>query len=135
MKRRRGILKVELIVSCIVLMTTMTFVVPLCFRINLIWKDVTQHQIAVNELSNHLETLTQLSPTEAKQTIVALTPSDTCNASLPESVIEGKLQTDNLGTRVELKLDWKRPQGGQPVQLVGWLIPPDDSTLIEEASE
>jgi hypothetical protein len=118
---RSGLTVLELLVSAVLLMTVMTFVTTLCLQVRLVCRDIDHHRLALNELSNHLETLTQLTPAEAKQFVKSLTPSPECASTLAGSTLSGIVTEDSIGTRVQLELDWKRRNPGQPVVLSGWI--------------
>ena len=118
---RRGVLSIELIVSTVLLMTVMTFVTSMSFRVNQIWKQIGQQRIAVGELSNQLERLTVLSPDEIQAEIADLRPSDYCARSLDQPELVGVMSDDAIGIRVELKLNWQRRYPAPPIELTGWL--------------
>lgn len=123
---------IELIIACMVLVTVMTFVTTLCFQINKIWKDIGHHRIAVAELSNQLESLTQLSVAEAEIELESLEPTAYCLRTLRSPQLSGKLSADSIGTRIELSINWDKPNPGQPVVLVGWIV---EKQAIENVSE
>ncbi len=120
-RRRNGVTMVELVISAMLLVTVMTFVTSLSYSINLVWKDIGHYRIATGELSNQLENLTRLSRQEAQERVASLRPSEFSARTLREPVLDGQLVEDNLGTRVVLKLNWKRRNPGPPVELAGWL--------------
>jgi hypothetical protein len=104
-------------------MTVMTFVTTLCLQVRLVCRDIDHHRLAINELSNHLETITRLSRAEAEQAVKSLKPSPECASTLTQSSLSGSVSEDSIGTRVQLKIDWKRRNPGQPVVLIGWIQP------------
>lgn len=112
---------IELVISAMLLVTVMTFVTTLSYSINLVWKDIGHHRVAAGELSNQLESLTRLSHEEARKAVASLKPSEVCARTLLEPEIAGKLVDDNLGTRIELRINWNRRNPGKPVELVGWI--------------
>ena len=113
---------VELVISAMLLVTVMTFVTTLSFSINLVWKDIGHHRVAAGELSNQLESLTRLPLQEARVAVASLEPSELCRRTLKDPELSGQLVEDNLGTRVELSINWNRRNPGKPVQLVGWVF-------------
>lgn len=121
--RRGGIAAAELIISAVLLITVMSFVTTICFRINLVWKDINHHRVAMGELSNQLEELTQLSPQEARTAVDSLKPTAICARSLQNPEITGEVVDDELGSRILLQLNWKRSNPGKAVELVGWIVP------------
>lgn len=120
---RFGVTMIELVVSAVLLITIMCFVTSLSFRINLVWKDIGQHRVAVGELSNQLEHLTRLSRQDAAKALDSLTTSVVCARTLRNPELSGRLIDDNVGTRVVIQIVWERRHPGKPVELVGWLIP------------
>ena len=125
----------EILVTCVLMITVMGFITTNCVSANRVWKDIGQRRIAVCELSNHLDSITQLNVGQATEAIAALEPSSQCATVLRSPVLAGKLVTDNLGTRIELQLDWKRRFPGKPVILSGWLINTSPSSPEETGKE
>ncbi len=80
-----------------------------------------QYEVAVDELSNQLERLSNLSSEEFSQAAEELKPSPWVVDRLPEARLSATRIDDGDGDRIELQLAWKRP--GQPPPLVGvaWL--------------
>lgn len=125
--RRRGVTTIELVVSAMLLMAVMTFVTTLCFRINLVWKDIGHHRVAVGELSNQLESLQRMTPAEAQAAVESLEPSLLCRRTLRDPELEGELIADELGNRIVLQINWARRNPGQPIELAAWLATETDS--------
>jgi len=80
----------------------------------------------VHELSSHLEELTLLDTDTVAEKLKQLEPSLVCTERLPEAKLTGSLTEDNLGVRVQLALQWKRPVESKPIVLCGWLIDSED---------
>jgi hypothetical protein len=118
---RDGITAVELIISAGLLITVMSFVTTICFQINLVWKDINHHRVAMGELSNQLEELSRLSREDAQTAIDGLKPSSVCGRSLNKPELTGELIDDVFGTRIVLKINWDRRNPGKPMELVGWI--------------
>ena len=118
---RRGVVSIELIVAAVLLMTVMTFVTTLMFRVNRVWSEIGQHRVAAMELSNQMEQLTRLTRAEATVAIKSLQPSILCHRTLREPKLVGETSDDELGIRIELQINWQRLPPGQPVALSGWL--------------
>ncbi len=116
----------ELIVSSMLMIVIMSFVTTLCFRVNLVWKDIAHHRVAAGELSNQLETLTRLSGDEAESALQSLEASKACQRTLANPTLEGVLLKDELGTRVTIQIDWERRFPGKPIMLAAWLNPEPD---------
>jgi hypothetical protein len=77
----------------------------------------------MNELSNQLDRLVGLSPTELTAAIDAIEASDESRRTLLDPRLSAERIDDELGERVVLRLDWKRRYPGRPIELVGWLTP------------
>jgi hypothetical protein len=120
-RQRRGITAIELVVSAMLLMTVMTFVTTLCFRINMVWQDIGHHRVAVGELSNQLESLQRMTPAEAQEALGTLQPSALCRRTLRDPELDGEMIKDDLGNRIVLKINWTRQNPGQPIELAAWL--------------
>ena len=117
----------ELLVSVVILFSTVTVITSLIFKCGMIWKDVSQRRVAITELSSQLEELTLLDQDSAAEKIKQLELSKVCTERLPEAKLTGTLSEDNLGTRVQLSLNWKRSVESKPVILCGWLIEPEET--------
>lgn len=118
---RRGITAIELVVSAILLISVMTFMTTLCFRINLVWKDIGHHRVAVGELANQLESLQRMTFQGARKAIDDLQPSEICQQSLQNPELTGRLLEDELGNRIVLQINWTRRHPGQPIELAAWM--------------
>ena len=125
---RRGITAIELVVSAMLLMSVMTFVTTLCFRINMVWQDIGHHRVAVGELSNQLESLQRMTPAEAQEALGTLQPSALCRRTLRDPELEGELVKDDLGNRIVLQINWTRRNPGQPIELAAWLATDSSSS-------
>ncbi len=126
---RQGVTAIELVVSAMLLITVMTFMTSLCFRINLVWKDIGHHRVAVGELSNQLESLQRMTPQGAREALQIIQPSSLCRQTLRDPELRGQIVRDDLGERVVLQINWTRRHPGQPIELAAWL--PSDSAQPE----
>ncbi|MFK7765727.1 MAG: hypothetical protein AB8B55_00695 [Mariniblastus sp.] len=124
-KRQRssdGFTMSEIMVTCVLMITSMSFVTMMCVQANQIWKDIGHRRVAICELNNNLEVLTQMNSEDATSEVGLLKVSPECLATLSEAVISGSVVADNLGTRIELEIDWKRRFPGAPVKMSGWIL-------------
>lgn len=121
MNCRRGASMIELVVAAIVMVIVMSLVTTLCFRISLVWQDIGHRRVAVAELSNQLDRLTRMNPQQVRDELQTLKPSELSKRTLREPQLTGKMVQSDAGHQINLRLDWKRHQGGQPVELVGWI--------------
>ena len=137
---RSGTTMIELVVSAMLLVTVMTFVTTLAFRVGLIWKDTGHHRLAMNELSNQLEVLTSLNPDQIPDALKEVQPSPMVIGTLDQPELSGDWLDDELGRRIVLRLNWQRRNPGKPVTLVGWVSNPgapnsDKSIGVENPSD
>lgn len=130
---RSGTTMVECMVAAMLLVTVISFVASLTFRIGLVWKDTAHHRVAVNELSNQLERLTLLPPEEVMAALEELRPTQLASRTLSEPKLTGQWIEDEWGGRVVLRLNWRRQHEGKPVEMVGWLATIDDQPGVGTA--
>ncbi len=119
--KRSGILTVELLVAAVTLLSVITFFTTCSFQIRLVWKDIRHQRIAMEELNNQLESITQLSEGETSTALENLTPSTICKNSLQNPKLTGTLKKDLLGTRLTLQLNWDKRHPGKPLEISGWI--------------
>ena len=118
---RRGISLIELVAAAAATAIVMTLVTTLCFRISLVWQDVGHHRVAIAELSNQLDRLTTMDIQQAENAMESLEPSDHCKRTLRSPQLSGKLVQTEIGTQINLQLNWKRRHPGKAVELAGWI--------------
>jgi hypothetical protein len=119
--QNRGVTVVELMVSMVLLFTLMSFVTTICFQVNFIWRDINQHRIALGEISNQLEQLTELPREDAVAALESLQPSTACARTLRAPVLTGEVVDDDFGSQIVLRINWHRKHPGKPLELVGWI--------------
>ena len=125
--RRAGLVKLELLVACLLLVTTLSLALSLCHRINSVWRDVSHHRRALDELSNQMDELTRMSPEQVSAALDQLQPSPECQAGLPEPRLSGRLVPDSLGQRIELQMQWNARVASPTIRLAGWIVPASPS--------
>lgn len=118
---RRGSLLTELIVAGGLLVTAMGLVATCVVASQRMQCMQREHRLAVDELSNQLERLIALPPSEVKSNLQKLAPSDWLVERLSESELTAQYTSDEFGDRVELKLQWKRVGNPPPLVAVAWL--------------
>ena len=118
---RRGISLIELVAAAAATAVVMTLVTTLCFRISLVWQDVGHHRVAMSELSNQLERLTRMDVQQAATAMKTLEPSDLSKRTLRSPQLSGKLVQSDIGTQINLQLNWQRRHPGKAVELTGWI--------------
>jgi len=121
--RHRGITMVECVVAASMLIVAMGTVTTMAFRLNRVWIDVAHQRIAMNELANTIEAITELPASEIDDAIANLQPSPESIASLYEPELTGQRINDKFGDRIALQLTWKSAHPIRPVRLVGWIDP------------
>jgi hypothetical protein len=123
-KPRHGTTLVECIVAASILSVAIGTVTMAVGRISRIWADTRQYRIALHEVSNHLETLTQLPPDQVQTAIDSLDLSPTVERSLVDAKFRGELIQDDFGNRVTLALTWSDGRATRPIHMTAWLLEP-----------
>jgi len=118
---RHGTTLVECVVAASILSVAIGTVTTCVFRVSNIWTDTGHHRIAVQEVSNHLEVLTQLPVAEIQAAIDSLTVSDAVGRSLANATLTGELLNDEFGERVRLELRWQSSRPVRPIRMTAWL--------------
>ena len=121
-KNRNGISSFEFLVAFSVMATVMTFATSLTVHVSRVWRDIELERLAVCELSNQLEVLTQLSGDALVESVKQITPSDFCRRGLDDPRISADLEMDKLGQRIDLELVFNRVPSEKSVRLSGWAI-------------
>lgn len=120
--KRRGTTMVECIIAASALSVAIGTVTMGVFRIGRIWTDTAHYRIALQEVSNQLEVLTNLPPDEVQPAIDALVVSPDVARSLDGARLSGQLLQDGFGDRVRLGITWQAGHAMRPIQIEGWLI-------------
>lgn len=112
---------VECIVAASILSVALGTVTTAVFRIGRIWTDAAHYRIALQEVSNHLESLTQLPPEQVQPAIDSLAVSTAVGRSLVDAKLSGELLQDEFGDRVKLELSWDGGRPTRPIRMMAWL--------------
>lgn len=134
-KQRSGISSIEFLVSFSVMATVMTFATTMTLNIGRVWRDIEHQRLAVCELSNQLEEITQLTGEDLVERVGQIEPSDFCKQGLSEPRLSAKLSSDALGQRIDLELAWKRHPVEKKVGLSGWAIGEKTKSAENETDE
>ncbi len=134
LQSRRGYLTNELFVTGILIFGTITTVGKLTVSSMRLRKETHHQQLAIDELANLLEVLTQLPPVQAKSNLESLKPSAKLTEVLPDLVLKGQMTETSQPPTIELSLDWKRAVPGKPVRMVGWLRTQGSTNIDSEIS-
>ena len=127
-KRRRGFTLIELLVTGTLIASGLAVVGKLSVLHGRMWQQTRHERVAIEELSNHLERLTALSPTERTAAIESLEPSPLAAATLAEVSLVVDTIDDSDGNRLVMRIDWNRGHPAEPLTLVAWVDPvqPDE---------
>lgn len=127
----------ELVVGATLLLALISFIAPLAVRSGRLWQDTNRTRIALDELTNQLETLNRLDEPLRRAALAELAVSPQVASQLPDAELRGELVNDVDGTRVILTLLWDRIRPAKPVSLVAWVdsLPPDAENTAAESTE
>jgi hypothetical protein len=123
-RARRGVSSVEMIVAFVLLSTLLSVSTALIVKHGRIVQAQRQYRIALDELSNQIETLSTLPEAELEAAIQNLKPTEFAGRRLPGAKIEADLDAGEPSRRLTLRLAWDEPQRDKaPVTLVAWITP------------
>lgn len=134
-RRRLGISSIEFLVSFSVLVSTMTFITTMAVQVNRIWKEIELDRLAINELANHLDVLTQLRGQNLVTELEQRSPSQFCQNGLPDPKLLTTLTPVPIGHRIDLELKWKHNPEPRSVRLSGWVIDPKTNPFKQALEE
>lgn len=121
---RRATTSLELLVAFTLITAALTGATPLVVAHGRLLKAQRDYRVALDELSNQLESLTALPPAEVVQELSAIATSEFTASRLPGAQLRGQLGEGALGLHVTLELWWDEPnRQAAPVRLTGWLKP------------
>jgi len=125
--RRRGTTMIELIVACSLLATLILVVVPSVIRIGQVQRTMRHDRIALDEMSNQLERLTELPFSQINQEIPKLTASEFATNGLPNPQLSGEIEESELGYQIVLQMSWDSPgRIAVPLRMATWIFPNED---------
>ncbi len=119
----------DLIVAALLTLTLIGTLTTFTIRTGRLMVDTRKHQVAIDELSNQLESLLVLDEESLVSAIRDLKPSDEAVIALPEAVLSAERSDDSHGKRIALHLNWNRGTYATPLRLVGWINPRSDEAL------
>jgi len=124
---RRGATITEFVVACALLGSLIVLVVPSAVRIRRLQHSIRHDRIAMDEVTNQLDRLTQLPLDQLRQEVDDLTPSEFAVSGLPNPTLTGSLQDSEDGYRLLLEISWDSPgRRMAPLKMATWVYP--DST-------
>lgn len=120
-RRRSGATLSELVVACVLLVSTSGLLVKSIAGANRVEKSMQHYAIATDELANQIERLSLLRPEEVGRALERLTLSDEAARMLPSAELTSEFVADENGRRVTLRLNWDRVGDSIPLLLTTWL--------------
>jgi len=132
---RCGVTMAELLISLVLLTTVISVFTTMTVHIHHVWREISYRRIALAELNNQLEFLTQLPATDLANAVEQLEVSAECQSLLSEAKLTGTFEPDNLGTRVTLQINWKRKVEGLPLELIGWSLSKTESSSSSKTED
>jgi len=127
-RKPRGISSVEVLVALTLLSGVLAFLTPLVVAHGRLLKAQRNYRLALDELSNQLERLSTLSPSELAPALEQLTPSPLAGERLPGATLRAQLADTELGQRLTIDIGWDElPRQAAPVRLTAWIVTPADA--------
>lgn len=120
-KNRAGTTLTELVVAAGLLVTVVGLTAGSVGGVARLYRLEQQHRVAVDELSNQLERLTQLTADQARSELEEIELSKWASISLSGGQLSGEVLNDSHGTRVQLSIQWNRLGPAKPLVAVAWL--------------
>lgn len=118
---RRGFTTTEVVVAAGILVSAMAAAVPLTVESGQMMKQARDHDLALDELSNQLDRLLSLEPSELAKSIVDVEASPQLLRLMPSARVTAEKVDDSQGKRLIVSVDWQRPGNPQPLTLTGWI--------------
>lgn len=119
---RLGSMLLEVLVSAAILVATtgvVSQVATSIFRLN---AETHRVQLACDELRNQMERLLSVeSRKELDSALANLQITSELETWLPLGTLEGEVDSDELGIRIELAINWQRVAEAEPLRLIGWI--------------
>lgn len=121
---RRGTTIIEFVVAFSLLGSLILLVAPSVIRIGRLHQITRHERIAMDEVSNQLDRLTQLPPIQIRQQLDSLIASDFAATGLPNPRLSGTLQDSEDGYRLALEISWDSPgRSVTPLKMATWIYP------------
>lgn len=123
--RRSGTTLIELLVAFTLLTALLGAALPLIVRHQQLLASARTYRLALDELSNQLETLTALDAEQLPAALETLAPSPFATERLPGAKLNAVLDASGDQPRLTLSLAWDElGRRDKPLALVAWLDPP-----------
>jgi type II secretory pathway pseudopilin PulG len=134
--RRRGSMLIELLVAFTLLTALLGAALPLIVRHQQLLASARTYRLALDELSNQLETLSALDAEQLPAALESLALSPFAAERLPDAELDAVLDASGEQPRVALSLTWDEPgRRDKPLTLVAWLDPPAQSLAQQPQEE
>lgn len=131
---RDGTTLIELLVAFTLLTALLGAALPLIVRHQQLLASARTYRLALDELSNQLETLAALDSEQLPAALEALAPPPFATERLPGAELNAVLDDAGDQPRLTLSLTWDEPgRRDKPLTLVAWLDPPIQP--LEEQSQ
>ena len=102
----------------------MQFVVPSAVRLGRLQQSIRHDRIAMDEMTNQLDRLTQLPLDQLRQEVERLTPSEFAASGLPNPRLSGTLRDSEDGYRLAVDISWDSPgRRAAPLTMATWVYP------------
>ena len=119
--RRRGATLFELMVAATLLVSGVGVAAPLTVRCGRLWQQTRHQQIALDELSNQMESLIDLPVDELKTQLENVKVSEIVNTLLADAVLTAEIVDSENESYLRLSINWKRVGSPEPLTLTGWI--------------
>lgn len=139
-RRRTASTLIELLVAFTLLTALLGAALPLIVRHQQLLASARTYRLALDELSNQLETLTALDAEQLPAALETLAPSPFAIERLPGAELNATLDSSRDQPRLTLSLAWDEPgRRDKPLTLVAWLDPsaqaPEEKPTEEQSQE
>lgn len=134
--QRRAITSFELIVAFSLVATVIGLSAPLIVRHGRLLATARHYRLAIEELTNQLERIAALPPTEIDATVDNIEVSKFAAEKLPGAELTGEIHDAEYGRRVTLHIVWDEPQRREnPLAMTAWVAtaPSSDDDVKTDA--
>ena len=125
----------DLIVAAVLVSALITTVTTIAVRTTRLLKEARHQQLALDELSNHIETLVAQHDADLASALANLKLSEPMLHAAPDATLTSQVIEDVNGKRIVLELALNSFPTSAPLQLVGWIDPATTTTTTTTTSE
>src|SRR5688572_16674294 len=124
-KPTSGTTTIEVLVAFTLLMSVLSLSTPLVVKHGRLMTAQREYRLALDELSNQLESLVALPESELEAAVGRLAPSGFIAARLSGVELRGQVDAADFGRRITLRITWDEPERSRaPVTLAAWILSP-----------